>query len=95
MTDRAQAIAADAGKLADDLRKSTGVITAYDGVRLAELVQRAVMPDTLTKYPRAWCPNCKAIQPAKLIPMSDTNNDHDAADLICTVCYTIIATLHA
>ena len=46
--------------------------------------------------PRVWCPACDKAQPMVFDVMkANGKNDHDAADIVCAECKSIIATLHA
>src|ERR1700739_1694109 len=51
--------------------------------------------DVLARFPRVWCPTCNKTQPM-IFEVMKTNdkNDHDAADIVCDECKSIIATLH-
>jgi hypothetical protein len=52
--------------------------------------------DTLERSPRAWCGTCGKVRPVTLDVMSaNEKNPHDAADIVCDECKSIIATLHA
>jgi hypothetical protein len=52
--------------------------------------------DTLERFPRVWCDTCEAIQPMVFDVMkADDKTDHDAADIVCDHCKSIVATLHA
>src|SRR5262245_1614204 len=51
--------------------------------------------DILARFPRVWCPSCNKAQPMMFDVMrANDKNDHDAADVICQECKSIIATLH-
>ena len=51
--------------------------------------------DVLARFPRVWCPSCNKTQPMIFDVMkSNDKNDHDAADIVCDECKSIIATLH-
>ena len=51
--------------------------------------------ETLERLPRVWCDTCQKIQPMVFDVMPANNkNPHDAADIICAECKSIIATLH-
>jgi thiol-disulfide isomerase/thioredoxin len=51
--------------------------------------------DVLARFPRVWCPTCDKTQPMIFDVMkANDNNDHDAADIVCEECKSIIATLH-
>jgi hypothetical protein len=52
--------------------------------------------DVLKQFPRVWCPTCNKTQPMifAVIKAKD-KNEHDAADIVCGECKSIIATLHA
>jgi ribosomal protein S27E len=51
--------------------------------------------DVLARFPRVWCPSCNKTQPMIFDVMNaNDKNDHDAADIICQDCKSIIATLH-
>ena len=42
-----------------------------------------------------WCDSCDNVQPlVKDFMPADAQNDHDATDLVCGECHTVIATLH-
>jgi hypothetical protein len=52
--------------------------------------------DLLERFPRAWCDTCQKMQPVILGVMgADDKNDHDAADIACEECKSILVTLHA
>ena len=52
--------------------------------------------DVLKRFPRVWCPTCGKTQPMIFDVMkANDKNDHDAADIVCAECRSIIATLHA
>jgi hypothetical protein len=52
--------------------------------------------DLLERFPRAWCDTCQKVQPGILDVMkANDKNDHDAADIICEECKSILVTLHA
>ena len=51
--------------------------------------------DTLERFPLVWCPTCDKTQKMIFDVMSaGGKNDHDAADIVCDHCKSIIATLH-
>jgi hypothetical protein len=52
--------------------------------------------DTLQRFPLVWCPTCEKTQKMifDVLP-AGRKNDHDAADIVCDHCKSIIATLHA
>jgi hypothetical protein len=52
--------------------------------------------DTLQRFPLVWCPTCEKTQKVifDVLP-AGRKNDHDAADIVCGECRSIIATLHA
>src|SRR5262244_2331498 len=51
--------------------------------------------DVLARFPRVWCPTCNKTQPMIFDVMKAYDkNDHDAADIVCDECKSIIATLH-
>jgi hypothetical protein len=52
--------------------------------------------DTLQRFPLVWCPTCEKTQKMifDVLPAGG-KNDHDAADIVCDRCKSIIATLHA
>src|SRR4029077_6292559 len=51
--------------------------------------------DFLARFPRVWCPTCNKPQRIKFEVMkANDKNDHDAADIVCDECKSIIATLH-
>jgi hypothetical protein len=48
----------------------------------------------LKRFPRVWCPTCDKTQPMIFDVMkANDKNDHDAADIVCAECKSIIATL--
>ena len=50
----------------------------------------------LERFPLVWCDTCEKTQPILFDVMrANDKNDHDAADIICSECKSIIATLHA
>jgi hypothetical protein len=54
------------------------------------------MTDRLEHFPYVWCDTCEKIQPMIFDVMpADDQNDHDAADIVCNECKSIVATLHA
>ena len=47
------------------------------------------------KYPLIYCPICHHNQPLRVSVLeADGPNDHEAIDLMCSVCDLVIATLH-
>jgi len=51
--------------------------------------------DVLARCSRVWCPSCNKTRPMIFDVMkANDKNDHDAADIICEECKSIIATLH-
>ena len=51
--------------------------------------------DVLARFPRVWCPTCNKTQPMIFDVMkANDKNDHDAADIVCNECKSVIATLH-
>jgi len=51
--------------------------------------------DVLARFSRVWCPTCNKTQPMIFDVMkANDKNDHDAADIVCDECKSIIATLH-
>ena len=51
--------------------------------------------DVLARFPRVWCPTCNKTQSMIFDVMkANDKNDHDAADIVCDECKSIIATLH-
>ena len=51
--------------------------------------------DVLARFPRVWCPACNKTKPMTFDVMkANDKNDHDAADIVCDECKSIIATLH-
>jgi glutaredoxin len=52
--------------------------------------------DTLQRFPLVWCPICEKTQKIifDVLPAGG-QNDHDAADIVCDHCKSIVATLHA
>ena len=54
------------------------------------------MTDQLERFPFVWCDTCEKIQPMTfdVMPAGD-ENEHEAADIICNECKSVIATLHA
>src|SRR5262249_60413253 len=52
--------------------------------------------DVLAQFPRVWCPTCNKTQPMIFDVMkANDKNEHNAADIVCAECKSIIATLHA
>jgi hypothetical protein len=52
--------------------------------------------DTFEHFTLVWCDNCGKTQPMIFdVIQANDKNDHDAADIICSECKSIIATLHA
>jgi phage terminase large subunit GpA-like protein len=52
--------------------------------------------DTLEHFSLVWCDACGKTQPMIFdVMQANDRNDHDAADIICAACKSIIATLHA
>jgi phage terminase large subunit GpA-like protein len=51
--------------------------------------------DVLARFPRVWCPNCNRTQSMVFDVMKAMDkDDHDAANIVCGECKSIIATLH-
>jgi ribosomal protein S27E len=51
--------------------------------------------DAMARFSRVWCPSCNKTQPMIFDVMNaNDKNDHDAADIVCQECKSIIATLH-
>jgi hypothetical protein len=52
--------------------------------------------DTLQRFPLVWCPTCERRRKLSLTCCPQGGqNDHDAADIVCDHCKSIVATLHA
>jgi hypothetical protein len=52
--------------------------------------------DLLQCFPRAWCDTCETVRPIVLdVTKANEKNDHDAADIVCEECKSILVTLHA
>ena len=51
--------------------------------------------DVLKRFPRVWCPACDKTQPMIFVLKAHDKNHHEAADIVCAECKSIIATLHA
>ena len=51
--------------------------------------------DVLKRFPRVWCPTCDKAQPMIFDMMKANDKNHDAADIVCAECKSIIAALHA
>jgi len=52
--------------------------------------------DTLERFPLVWCDACGKAQPMIFdVMQANDKNDHHAADIVCSECKSIIATLHA
>jgi hypothetical protein len=52
--------------------------------------------DLLERFPRAWCDTCETVRPIVLDVMkAKEKHDHDAADIVCEECKSILVTLHA
>jgi len=61
-----------------------------------EPLHRSGAMDRLDHFPRVWCPTCNKVQPLIFdVLKANDKNEHDAADIICAECKSIIATLHA
>jgi hypothetical protein len=54
------------------------------------------MTDTLEQFPSVYCDNCRKVRPMifDVLEVND-KNDHAVADIVCDVCKSIVATLHA
>ena len=51
--------------------------------------------DVLAQFSRVWCPTCNKTQPMIFDVMkANHKKDHDAADIVCNECKSVIATLH-
>ena len=52
--------------------------------------------DIVERFPFVYCDTCKKMQPM-IFDVLKANNltDHDAADIVCDECKSVIATLHA
>jgi hypothetical protein len=51
--------------------------------------------DTLERFPLVWSPTCEKTQKMIFAEMrANDKNDHDAADILCDVCKSVVATLH-
>ena len=51
--------------------------------------------DMLERFPLVWCPTCEKTQKIIFDVMpAGGEYDHDAADIVCDHCKSIIATLH-
>ena len=51
--------------------------------------------DLLERFPRAWCDTCETVRPIVLDMMkAKEKHDHDAADIVCEECKSILVTLH-
>ena len=62
------------------------------------MVAQGLPPILLAEYTAMleFCPTCDKTQPMIFDVMkANDNNDHDAADIVCAECRSIIATLHA
>ena len=52
--------------------------------------------DLLERFARAWCDTCETVRPIILDMMkAKEKHDHDAADIVCEECKSILVTLHA
>src|SRR5215831_4580566 len=48
--------------------------------------------DVLARFSRVWCPTCNKTQPMIFDVMkANDKNDHDAADIVCNECKSVIA----
>jgi hypothetical protein len=58
--------------------------------------RQGLLMDTLQRFSLVWCPTCEKTQKIifDVLPAGD-KNEHDAADIVCEYCKSIIATLHA
>jgi hypothetical protein len=51
---------------------------------------------TLDRFSLVWCNTCGKTQPmSRNVMRADDKSEHDAADIVCAECKSIIATLHA
>src|SRR5215831_12149353 len=51
--------------------------------------------DVLAQFSRVWCPTCNKTQPMIFDVMkANDKNAHEAADIVCNECKSVIATLH-
>ena|SRR5215831_3384854 len=58
--------------------------------------RRSDAMDRLDHFPRVWCRTCNKVQPLIFdVLKANDKNEHDAADIVCAECKSIIATLHA
>jgi hypothetical protein len=49
--------------------------------------------DTLERFPLVWPPTCEKTQKMIFAEMrANDKNDHDAADILCDVCKSVVAT---
>ena len=52
--------------------------------------------ELLDRFPAAWCDTCQEVQPVVLdVREADERNDHEAADIVCDECKSILVTLDA
>src|SRR5262249_32896334 len=50
--------------------------------------------DVLARFSRVWCPTCNKTQPMIFDVMkANDKNEHDAVDIVCNECKSVIATL--
>src|SRR5262249_20953092 len=51
--------------------------------------------DVLAQFSRVLCPTCNKTQPMIFdVIKANDKDDHDAADIVCNECKSVIATLH-
>jgi hypothetical protein len=53
------------------------------------------MPIAASQHTHIWCPTCQAIQPkvnAHMLGTDETKTFHNPMDVLCSECFTIIAT---
>jgi ribosomal protein S27E len=51
--------------------------------------------DIVEQFTFVYCNSCKKVQMIFEVMKSNNISDHDAADIICDECKSVIATLHA
>ena len=87
-------------------RRACRALTAIHPTRIIRRARRGAssattawttdMTDRLDRFPYVWCDTCEKIQPMTFdVIAADDRNDHDAADIVCNECSSIIATMHA
>ena len=53
-----------------------------------------VVEELTRQFPNVWCPVCEQVHQMLLVEKA-ANNHAAAVDLLCSQCWTVVATLHA